>query len=141
MIRRSISTTRLRHAAAAVELALLVPFLVFLLVLAIDFGRVFYHLVTVTNCARNGALYGSMDAQHRDDSAGIDRFARMEGSNLNQADLKVTATPCTDSAGGSAIDVEVACPFRTITGYIIPAEITLRRQVRMRVGPTLPHFE
>src|SRR5262245_16916603 len=50
---------RSRRGVASVELAVLVPFLAFLFVIALDFGRIFYFSVTVENCARSGALYGS----------------------------------------------------------------------------------
>jgi TadE-like protein len=46
-----------RRGIAAVELALLLPFLVFICMATIDFARVVYALVTLQNCARNGALY------------------------------------------------------------------------------------
>ncbi len=42
---------------AAVELAFLLPMLVFASMAAIDFGRVAYVQLTLQNCARNGALY------------------------------------------------------------------------------------
>ena len=48
-----------RSGAAAVELAILLPLLVFLFVVAVDFSRVFYYTLTITNCARNGAIYAS----------------------------------------------------------------------------------
>src|SRR5205809_577937 len=48
-----------RAGAATVELALLLPFLCFLFVIAVDYARVFYFAVTVQNCARNGAYYAS----------------------------------------------------------------------------------
>ena len=46
-----------RRGLAAVELALLLPLLVFLCMATVDFARVIYALVTLQNCARNGALY------------------------------------------------------------------------------------
>src|ERR1700677_382614 len=46
-----------RRGAAAVELALLLPVLVFCSMMAVDFARVAYVQVTLQNCARNGALY------------------------------------------------------------------------------------
>ena len=46
-----------RHGTAAVELAVLAPFLVFMMVIAVDWARVFYYTVTINDCARNGALY------------------------------------------------------------------------------------
>src|SRR5688572_33369045 len=48
-----------RRGAAVVELALLLPLLVFLFLVAADFARVFYYSLTLTNCARAGALYAS----------------------------------------------------------------------------------
>src|SRR4051794_11952174 len=50
---------RARFGAAAVELAVLLPFLAFLFVIAVDWSRIFYYSVIVTNAARNGALYAS----------------------------------------------------------------------------------
>ena len=45
-----------RRGGAAAELALLTPFLFFVLIVAIDFCRLFFHYTTITNAARNGAL-------------------------------------------------------------------------------------
>ena len=44
-----------RRGGAAAELALLLPLLVFVLIVAIDFCRLFFHYTTITNAARNGA--------------------------------------------------------------------------------------
>jgi hypothetical protein len=46
-----------KRGVAAVELALLLPLLVFACMATIDFARVVYALVILQNCARNGALY------------------------------------------------------------------------------------
>jgi TadE-like protein len=52
------ATRRARHrGVAAVELALLLPLLVFICMATVDFARLMYALVTLQNCARNGALY------------------------------------------------------------------------------------
>jgi Flp pilus assembly protein TadG len=48
-----------RNGTAAVELALLLPLLTFLLVIGIDFARVFHYSQIVENAARNGAIYAS----------------------------------------------------------------------------------
>ena len=44
---------------AAAELALLLPVLTFVFIVAIDFCRLFYAYNVITNCARNGALWQS----------------------------------------------------------------------------------
>ena len=46
-----------RRGMAAVELAFLLPLLVFACMAAVDFARVVYAMVSLQNCARNGALY------------------------------------------------------------------------------------
>jgi TadE-like protein len=46
-----------RRGAAAVELATLLPFLIFMSMATVDFSRVANVQVTLQNCARNGALY------------------------------------------------------------------------------------
>src|SRR5687768_2079525 len=48
-----------RRGAVAVELAVVAPLLVFLLLIAVDFARIFYTSLTLANCARNGALFES----------------------------------------------------------------------------------
>jgi Flp pilus assembly protein TadG len=46
-----------RRGLAAVELAFLLPLLVFATMAAVDFARITYAQITLQNCARNGALY------------------------------------------------------------------------------------
>jgi Flp pilus assembly protein TadG len=54
---RTMGKRDARRGAAAVELAMLLPVLVFSSMMAVDFARVAYVQVTLQNCARNGALY------------------------------------------------------------------------------------
>ena len=54
---RALEKREARRGAAAVELALLLPVLVFCSMMSVDFARVAYVQVTLQNCARNGALY------------------------------------------------------------------------------------
>jgi Flp pilus assembly protein TadG len=48
-----------RRGTASVELAILLPFLTFIFLIAVNFARVFYFSQIIENCARNGALYAS----------------------------------------------------------------------------------
>jgi Flp pilus assembly protein TadG len=54
---RAVGRRANRRGMAAVELAFLLPMLVFASMAAIDFGRVAYVQIALQNCARNGALY------------------------------------------------------------------------------------
>jgi Flp pilus assembly protein TadG len=127
-----------RRAVAAVELALLLPFLMFVFVAGVDFARVFYQCVILTNCARNGALYGSQDPTHAADTAGIQAAALADAGNLSPAPT-VSSTIGTDSDGNPCVQVTVSYTFQMITNYVgIPSSIGLSRTVQMRVAPVLP---
>jgi Flp pilus assembly protein TadG len=60
MVHARVGTARRRKSrrgAAAVELAVLLPVLIFASMASVDFARVAYVQLTLQNCARNGALY------------------------------------------------------------------------------------
>ena len=127
-----------RRGVAAVELAVLLPLLVFLLVIALDFARVYYKTLTITNCARNGAVYGSMDPTHSVDTTGIQTAALADSTNLTPQPT-VTSTTGTDDAGNPYVLVTVTTTFQTITNYPgVPSSLALTSTVQMRVAPVLP---
>jgi len=130
-----------RRGAASVELAVLAPFLCFAFVLAVDYGRIFYFSLTVHNCARNGAVYGSQDAAHAQDTDNIGRVAMLDfPSYLQDSSLNVSST--TDSTTAPTwVEVTVAYNFTTITKYPgVPNTTTLSRTVRTEVVPAVPTF-
>ena len=124
---------------AAVELAVLLPFLLFVFVVTLDFCRVSYYSVTVSNCARNGAVYGSADQTRARDTSGIQAAAQADARfNLDPERLSVSSS--TDAAA-SYVQVTVNYPFTTITQYPgIPRQMNLSRTVRMDVVPATPTF-
>lgn len=129
-----------RSGTAAVELALLLPLLVLCFALAVDYARIFYYTVTLANCARNGATYGSADVTRAVDQAGIATAARADAVNLNSQQLTVAST--TD--GGTTptyVEVTVSYPFATIMNFPgVPSSTSISRKARMAVAPTLPNF-
>ena len=137
--RRRLGTPLIRRGVAALELALLLPLLCFLFVIAVDFARVFYFDLTVTNCARNGAIYGSQDPASSLDTAGIQTAAQRDAGNLNLSQLGVTSSTNL-SASPTTVSVTVTYPFATITSFPgVPANLTLSRTVRMSVVPLTPY--
>jgi Flp pilus assembly protein TadG len=128
-----------RKAVAAVELAVLLPFLAFIFVVTVDFSRIFYDSLILANCARNGALYGCANPTNAQDTAGIQNAALADATNLTPAPT-VTSTTGTNS-DGNYVQVTVTFTFQTLTNYPgIPNSITLTRTVQMRVTPVLPDF-
>jgi Flp pilus assembly protein TadG len=63
---------RKEKGQSVVELAIILPLLLIILLGIIDFGRVFYAYVTVTNASREGARYGALHPGWIDESDNAD---------------------------------------------------------------------
>ena len=128
-----------RPGASAVELALVLPFLGFMFVVAVDFCRVFYFSQVVTTCARNGALYvcdpeGPTMSRYPDLTAA----ARGDADPSFASQLTVSSTSGTD-ATGNYTRVTVSYPFSSITRYPgIPQTLTVTRTALVRPAPAIP---
>ncbi len=127
-----------RRGVATVEPTLLLPMLAFILVASTDFARAFHDFVTITDCARNGALYA---AQNASDSPatygqGISSAATADSSGLTGAPT-VSHSGGSVGAGNDYVDVTVSSPCQTINPCPgIPDRFTLNRTIRMRVQPS-----
>ena len=151
-------THRSRRAVAAVEFAVLAPFLAFMFVIAIDWARIFYYSIAVTNCARNGALYMSQQqsavttSSPYTDSGYVNLFVN-SANPVTAAALAdasdLTPTPTVTSASGSDsygpyVEVTVSYPFHTLTdfsvgNFLVPSSTNVTRTVRMYVPPETPN--
>ena len=127
-----------RSGSAAVELALVLPLLCFLFVISIDYARVFYFTMTVTNCARSGAIYGSQNPTTAKDKTGIEAAARKDAGNLDASKLKVDSAPDSDS-NPTYVDVTVTYPFGTISNWPgVGSTTNFTRTIRITVTPLTP---
>jgi len=133
-----------RRAAAVVELVVLLPVVVFLFAIAIDFARVFYYLLTVDNCARNGAVFASLAAESSEwqGNGGLiqatQQAAIADGGSLNPplATSNVTVQNGTDANGNAVVEVTVTYPFAPIVRFPgIGTTLSLTRTVQMRTAP------
>ena len=146
-----------RDGVAAVELAVLLPFLAFMFVIAVDWGRIFYYSIAVANCARNGALYMSQQQSAKTttspytDSGYVNLYvssanpvtaaALADASDLTPTPT-VSSTSGTD-ANGQYVEVTVSYPFQTMSGlsflnFLVPQSTDVTRTVRMYVPPESP---
>jgi Flp pilus assembly protein TadG len=125
-----------RKAAAAVELAVLLPLIMFLFVIAVDFARVFYYCQVIEGCARRGALYASdPKAPAANLYSGVQDAALADAASLNPQPT-VASTTGTDQAGNGYVSVTVTWKFRTVTGFPgVPSNVTIGRTVQMRAAP------
>src|SRR5262245_46143473 len=128
-------TQQRRRGVAAAELAILLPVLCFFFVVAIDFARIFYISLTVSNCARNGGVYAASDPTAANSSSTIETMAKMDAGNLDAS--KVTVTSLTNSTTNpTTVSVTVSYPFTTITNYPgVPSSFTITRTLKMNVSP------
>ena len=134
-----------RQGLAVVELAMLVPLLCALFVVAVDFARVFYFDLTLASAARNGAIYGSQDPTKANDTTGIQTNAGYDLTNLPTVLVEKVSYPQVSSSTDSStnpttLTVTVTYPFTTITQYpVIPHQYMLSRTVQVSVTPLSPN--
>lgn len=139
MIQRARSETR--TGIAAVEMALLLPFLLFILVITLDFARVFYYTSVIASSARDGALYGCMDSTRAQDTSGIQSAALAENSLVSMTTSNVSSSYGTDDGFGNPyVKVTITYSFKTVVSYPgIPSTVSLSRSEQMRVSQTVPN--
>jgi len=86
------------------EFTLLLPFLLVLVVSTIELGRLFFTKIVITNAAREGAYYLTMNPSDYDPITGNAPnsvlAAQREASNSGISDVTVTFTPTTSCAAG-----------------------------------------
>jgi len=137
-MRQRQSRGRARNGTSAVEFAVVLPFLMFMVVVAVDFARVYRQAQVVMSASRNGALYGSDTPAKAADTAGIQAVALREAVDL-AAPPTVTSVTGTDADGNPYVRVTVSSPFQTITRYPgVSSSMTITRTTQMRVAATQP---
>ncbi len=108
---------------ALIEMALLLPFLLVLIVGALEFGRLFFTQIVITNAAREGAYYLTTHSSDYDSGTGnapnTTLAAEMEANNSGVSDITVSVTPincCTIGLYSVEVTVETDVDDLTILG-------------------------
>lgn len=105
---------RSQSGAAMVELAVVLPFLIFLLIGVIEVGRYMYFGIVAAHAAEAGAQYGAQSLGNASDSSGIEAAAAADAPNVS-----VTASPmpvCLES--GQSVACPSGTPSPNMTEYI-----------------------
>jgi Flp pilus assembly protein TadG/beta-lactam-binding protein with PASTA domain len=111
---------------ALVEFAIILPVVVLLLVMAVDFGRVYFGWVSLTNAARVGANFAALngDAWETNDTDVEDEWADLIRANVSGCTLaEPLAAPDfidmngdgSDNGSSDHVQVTVHCAFDLIT--------------------------
>ena len=119
------------RGGAASELVVLVPLLFFVLIVAIDFCRLFFDYTIITNAARNGALWAQRPTRTvltQSPYATVQDAALADANyDLNPA---LTAANVTSSGPtGGQVSVTVQYQFNMISTYLGFSNVTLSRTV------------
>jgi hypothetical protein len=147
LLTRHVQGESARRAVAATELAVMLPFLLFMWIIAIDWARIFFYTVTLEYAARDGAYYASNYPGIYDYTSAQDA-AFGETSNISPTPaLSVTYdmnyngsyASTTQPAQGGYVQVQVIYSFNTVTNFPgVPNTTTITRQVRMAMAPIIP---
>jgi hypothetical protein len=137
---RVIHTTKRGRSRgqSLVEFALVTPFLLILVVMTIDVGRLMSAYTTIGSMARQGAYYGSL---HPTDTDGIESAALGESGDIYGIAPTVSPSVENDSyyvpnttTHYQKVVVLVIYQYHPIFSFPpMPSTMTIKRQVEMRV--------
>jgi Flp pilus assembly protein TadG len=133
---------RRSRGQSMLELAMALPFLLILFLVAADFGRVFYLGIEVGNAARAGAQYASQGVATAVDTPGIKNAAALDAANLSNLSVSssnctcVSPIPsgqtacassyCTNSPNANYVEVDAFATFKTLVKYPgVPSSVTV----------------
>ena len=130
---------RRRSGAAAMELALILPFLGLMFTAAVDFARVFQATQVLEASAWAGAMYASGTAQTTSEvgpTQAATNAACASGVSLTPALQSANVTVTLDSNAATAT-VSVTYTFQLVTPVMGPGgQVQLTRTVIMNLAPT-----
>jgi Flp pilus assembly protein TadG len=127
-----------RRGAALVEAAFVLPIMLLLIGVAVDFSRIFYGNVTLSGSARNGALY-EFDPITPAQSYYTD-YANAGNADATNMNGNVTFSKTTTTTSGNTnVAVTANTNFRTIGWwFILPAQNSVNRTVVVRKAQLIP---
>ena len=125
------------YGQSMVEFAMVLPLMLFMLLIAADFGRAYTAYLTVSSAAREGAVYASRSSDNATDTAEIQNRVRDEVGSSGEIwgePLSVSVSSGDDPQGYEWVAVTVDYTFMPLfTVPPIPDSIDMERTVRMRV--------
>lgn len=134
-MRRKTRTNR--RGAAIVEFAVLLPFLLYLCIIAVDWARLMYFSQCVNDCARAGAIWASDDeVRLKSRYATVTAAALAEAPGINPTPTVSQTTDVTAQGKPDWVTVTVSMQFDTISNFPgVPKTQSITRSVRMKVAP------
>ena len=127
--------SRRRKAAAAVEMALILPVLCSIAAITIDYSLLFYHWTTISVCAYNGACYASLNPSAT--NSAVSTAALVDATNLTSPSPTVSApTFSKDANNNSFVTVTVSYTYQAHFVWPgMPSTVPLTRSIQIAVTP------
>jgi Flp pilus assembly protein TadG len=133
---------------ALIELAVVMPVLILIAVGVMDYSRVYFTSVAVSNAARAGAEYGTAVAGNQIDQTKIQNFAKADGAEVGS--ITVTSRTFCECAGVPVLNCAPLCTGNNPPEVFVevnatkdvalllrypglPASITVARQATFRL--------
>jgi len=137
---RIVIPRRGRRGATALEFAVILPVLMTLVLGCVDFGRFAHSYIVVTNAARVGASYATVNPYTPETYTlwqnSIQQAVTQEMMGLSEFDpqaLTVQTTVIPGSGPNWSAQVEVTYPFQTLIAWPgIPSSLNLNQTVLMQ---------
>jgi Flp pilus assembly protein TadG len=126
-----------RRGAAIVEFAVLLPFLLYLCIIAVDWARLMYFSQCVNDCARAGALWAcDAEVQMKSRYTTVTAAALAEAPGISPTPTVTQTTTVTAQGDPEWVTVTVSMQFDTISNFPgVPKTQTITRSVRAKVAP------
>ena len=128
--RHSLGLAEKNPGQSLIELALILPVLMFILVGIVDFGRVFNAYIIITNVVREGARYGAMHPDEDDIKDYVINEAAGSGISIEDDDVEVEF-PNGTLDPGNPIRVTVTYDFPLITEFLFGGSTTIQSSAEM----------
>lgn len=113
-IRRTPGKLNNEEGATAVEFALVLPILVLLVFGIIQFGFIFFHYISITHAAREGARWAALEQPDTE----VRLRVKNSAPGLTIPDADITIVPAGDRSGRIGEPVEVTVKHKTM--IIVP---------------------
>src|SRR5579859_4273443 len=119
------------EGGALIETALTAPMLLVLMMGSVEFARVAYAAIEVSNAARAGVTYGGQSGLTASDTAGIQWAATHDGVNIPGMTVATPILTYTCSDGSALTNIAPAPPACSGSGVHLQETVTVQTQVSM----------
>ena len=134
-ISNRVNAAHSRRGIAVVELALVLPLLLLIFVVTVDFARIFYNAQVVSDCARSTALFASNpDLSDKTTYESAVEFGLKCGESL-QPPPTIEIRQITE-AEIHYVEVTVTQNFRLIVPFTFSSQYPLSHKARARLYPS-----